>query len=71
MFNANQCTGKDLDTLIRTALLHRELSPGVAAAIARYRAKARLTVDEQRQLEILDSALADGCIAPIRSGLRH
>ena len=69
MFNANQCTGKDLDTLVRTALLYGELSPGVAAAIARYRSKSRLNANEQRQLEILDNAIMDGCIVPIQTGL--
>ncbi len=65
MFNATQCTGKDLEVLVRTALTHRELSPGVAAAIERYRSKPCLTAIEERQLAILDSAIADGCIVPI------
>lgn len=66
MFNANQFTGKNLEGLVRAALTHRELSPGVAAAIERYRSKPRLTNSEERQLAILDSAIADGCIVPIQ-----
>lgn len=57
--------GYDLESLVRTALMHRELSPGVATAIASYRAKAELTATEKRQLEILDRAVADGCIVAI------
>ena len=67
MFNTNQFTGKNLEGLVRTALTHRELSPGVAAAINRYRIKPQLTNAEERQLAILDSAIADGCIMPIRA----
>lgn len=67
MFNANQFNGKSLEVLVRTALTHGELSPGIAVAIERYREKSRLTAIEQRQLEILDNAIADGCIVPIDS----
>lgn len=65
MFNATQFTGKNLEALVRNALTLRELSPGIAAAIEEYRSKSRLTAAEERQLEILDSAIADGCIVPI------
>ncbi|MBT9310772.1 hypothetical protein [Leptothoe kymatousa] len=65
MFNTNQFTGKNLEGLVRIALTHRELSPGVAAAIKTYRVKPQLTNAEERQLAILDSAIADGCIVPI------
>ncbi len=69
MFNPSQFVGKDLEVLVRTALFHRELTPGVVAAIERYRTKPGLTAVEQRQLEILDNAIADGCIValPIQS----
>lgn len=66
MFDTAQFSGKDLEVLVRTALTHRELSPGVAMAVAYYRAKSRLTAVEQQQLAILDSAIADGCIVPIQ-----
>ncbi|MEM1252071.1 MAG: hypothetical protein AAGI69_06525 [Cyanobacteria bacterium P01_H01_bin.21] len=62
MFNASQFADKNLEVLVRTALLHGELAPGVAIAIQRYRAEKRLTTAEQRQLAILDSAIADGCV---------
>lgn len=62
MFNTAQLVGKDLEVLVRTALLHGELSPGIARAIASYQAKPRLTTVEKRQLEILERAIADGCI---------
>lgn len=65
MFNTAQLAGKDLEVLVRTALLHGELSPGIAMAIASYRASPRLTATEKRQLEILDQAIADGCIVPV------
>ena len=67
MFNATQFVGKDLEVLVRTALLHGELAPGVGQAVAQYRAKSDLTAAEQRQLEILDNAIADGCIVAVRA----
>lgn len=66
MFNVTQFAGQNLDFLVRTALTHRELSPGVAAAIERHRSKDSLTASEERQLAILDSAIADGCIIPVQ-----
>ncbi|MEA5465123.1 hypothetical protein [Leptothoe sp. PORK10 BA2] len=65
MLNTVQFVGKDLEVLVRTALLHGELSPGIARAIASYQAKAQLTAAEKRQLEILERAIADGCIVPV------
>ena len=65
MFNASQFTGKSLEVLVRTALLHGELAPGVAVAIERYCAANKLTATEQRQLAILDSAIADGCVLTV------
>lgn len=65
MFNTAQLIGKDLEGLVRIALTNRELSPGVAAAIASYREKSDLTATQQRQLEILDRAIADGCITMV------
>ena len=50
---------------MRTALIYGALAPGVAAAIDCYRAKPSLTGVEQRQLQILDSAIADGCIVSV------
>ena len=67
MFNTSQFAGKDLESLVRIALVHGELSPGVAVAIQSYRAKSGLTLVERRQLEILDSAIADGCVTPIQT----
>ncbi|MBE9066829.1 hypothetical protein IQ260_09205 [Leptolyngbya cf. ectocarpi LEGE 11479] len=66
MFDTAQFASKDLEILVRTALTHGELSPGVAMAVEDYRAKSGLTAVEQRQLTILDSAIADGCIVPIQ-----
>lgn len=65
MSQSKQFTGNTLEVLVRTALTHRELSPGVAAAIERYRSTSTLTAIEKRQLQILDSAIADGCIVPV------
>ncbi len=57
---------KGLESLVRTAMTHRELSPGVAAQINRYRKqKSKLSCEEQRLLSILDDAISDGCIVPI------
>lgn len=65
MFNVNQLTGKNLEFLVRTALMNRELSPGAAVAIEKYQQSSSLSTVEQRQLQILDSAIADGCVIPI------
>ncbi|MEM7062359.1 MAG: hypothetical protein AAF572_04255 [Cyanobacteria bacterium P01_B01_bin.77] len=66
MFDTAQFASKDLEVLVRTALIHGELSPGGAMAVEYYRTKSNLTAIEQRQLRILDSAIADGCIVPIQ-----
>jgi hypothetical protein len=65
MFNTSQFVGKDLEVLVRTALVNGELAPGVALAVERYRKKSGLTAIEKRHLQILDNAIADGCIVPI------
>ncbi len=67
MFGTSQFVGKDLEVLVRTALTHRELAPGVALALDQYRYKTRLSATEKRQLEILDHAIADGCVAAVRT----
>ncbi|EKV01444.1 hypothetical protein Lepto7375DRAFT_3615 [Leptolyngbya sp. PCC 7375] len=66
MFNTSQFVGKDLEVLVRTALTHGELAPGIALAVERYRSKSSLTVVEQRQLQILDSAISDGCVVAVQ-----
>ncbi len=53
-----------LESLVRTAMKNGELAPGVAAQVNRYRA-SRLTCEQKRLLEILDDAIASGCIVPI------
>ncbi len=65
MFNTSQLVGKDLEVLVRTALMNGELTPGVAQAVEQYRKKNSLTTVEKRQLQILDSAIADGCIVTV------
>ena len=67
MFNTSQLANDDLDILVRTALTHGKLDPDITAAIETYRAKSGLTAVEQRQLEILDNAIADGCIVSIQA----
>ncbi|NEQ48917.1 MAG: hypothetical protein F6K11_02130 [Leptolyngbya sp. SIO3F4] len=67
MFNSTQLFGKDLESLVRTALFHKELSPGVSAAIENYRAKSGLSTAEKRQLEIFDRAINDGCITKVQN----
>ena len=67
MLSASHFSGKTLEFLVRTALTHRELSPGIAAAVEGYRKNTQLTATEKRLLEILDSAILDGCIVPIKS----
>ena len=66
MFRPSKLTANNLEFLIRTALSNQELAPGVAAEIERYRTSIQLTADEKRYLAILDDALADGSIQPIR-----
>lgn len=65
MFNTSQFVGKDLEILVRTALTHGELAPGIALAVERYRTQSNLTAVEKRQLQILDNAIADGCIVVV------
>ncbi|MEL6493206.1 MAG: hypothetical protein AAFQ95_24910 [Cyanobacteria bacterium J06621_3] len=55
---------KGLESLVRTAMTHGELAPGVAAQVNRYR-NNKLSCEEQRLLAILDDAISDGCITPI------
>ncbi|MBX2862747.1 MAG: hypothetical protein KTR27_04265 [Leptolyngbyaceae cyanobacterium MAG.088] len=69
MFNTSQFVGKNLEVLVRTALTNGELTPGAALAIEHYRQKSNLTRVEQRQLQILDHAIADGCIVAIQPKL--
>ena len=67
MANTTQVIGENLEFLVQTALTHGELSPGVATAIEKCRQNSRLTTVERRYLKILEGAIADGCIAPIKS----
>ena len=53
-----------LESLVRSAMTHGELSPGVAAQIDRYRS-GKPSCEEKRMLAILDDAIADGCVVPI------
>lgn len=55
-----------LESLIRTAMMNGELSPGVAARINHYR-RGRLSCEDQRLLAILDDAIGDGCVVPIEN----
>ncbi|MFG6094997.1 hypothetical protein SPB21_07090 [Leptothoe sp. ISB3NOV94-8A] len=45
--------------------MNKELSLDVAVAIEKYRQGSSLSAAEHRHLQILDSAIADGCIIPI------
>jgi hypothetical protein len=65
MFQPSNLAAHNLEFLVRTALSHGELAPGVAANINRYRAKPYLTAEERRYLAILEDAIADGCIRPL------
>ena len=51
-----------LESLVRTAMLHRQLSPGVAEAIEQYQQNRCLSPQEQRYLEIFRAALSQGDI---------
>ncbi|NEP15416.1 MAG: hypothetical protein F6J97_00755 [Leptolyngbya sp. SIO4C1] len=62
MFKSSNRASNSLESLVRTALSHGELSPGAAAEINRYRTGGRLSAEEQRYLAILEDAIADGCI---------
>ena len=53
-----------LEFLVRTAMTNRELAPGVAAQIGRYR-NGKLSCEDRRILAILDDAIADGCVVPV------
>lgn len=55
---------RNLEALVRTAIAHKELSPGVAAQIHQYR-NGKLTCKEQRMLAILDDAIANGHITTV------
>jgi hypothetical protein len=65
MIRPSLLNAKSLEVLVRTALSSRELSPGVAAEINRYRTSAQLTQEEHRYLAILEDAITDGCIQPV------
>lgn len=54
----------NLESLIRTAIAHKELSPGAAMQINQYR-NGKLTCKERRMVAILDDAIANGCVVPI------
>jgi hypothetical protein len=54
----------NLDSLVRTAIAHKELSPGVAAQINQYR-NGKLTCKERRMLAVLDDAIASGHVTTI------
>ncbi len=54
----------ELESLVRTAMLNGELSPGVAAQVEQYRA-GKPSCEERRMLAILDDAIADGCVIPV------
>ena len=54
----------NLESLVRTAMTNRELAPGVAMQVSRYRT-AKLTCQERRLLAILDDAIADGCVSVV------
>ncbi|MEL6247099.1 MAG: hypothetical protein AAFQ61_12885 [Cyanobacteria bacterium J06626_23] len=71
MFRSSKLDLNNLEFLVRTALSNGELSPGVAAEIARYRASAQLSADASRYLAILDDAIADGCIQPVGGVISH
>lgn len=54
----------NLELLVRTAIDHKELSPGVAKQINQYR-NGKLTCKEKRMIAILDDAIASGHITAI------
>ncbi|MGB3789017.1 MAG: hypothetical protein WA949_13480 [Phormidesmis sp.] len=54
----------NLESLVRTAIAHKELSPGVAAQINQCR-NGKLTCKERRMIAILDDAIANDHIIPI------
>lgn len=55
---------KKLESLVRIAIMHKELSPGVAAQINQCR-NGKLTCKERRIMAILDDAIASGHVVPI------
>lgn len=63
-FKSVKSNSNGLESLVRTAMTNRELAPGVAVQVSRYRA-AKLTCQERRLLAILDDAIADGCISVV------
>ncbi|MEM9948713.1 MAG: hypothetical protein AAF810_21990 [Cyanobacteria bacterium P01_D01_bin.36] len=52
---------KSLEALVRTALFHGELAPGVAKQIEAYRVDS-ISRKEARLLEILDDVITDGLV---------
>jgi len=63
-FKSAKSKSNNLESLVRTAMANRELAPGVAMQVGRYRA-AKLTCQERRLLAILDDAIADGCVSVV------
>ncbi|MEM8503127.1 MAG: hypothetical protein AAF716_08245 [Cyanobacteria bacterium P01_D01_bin.1] len=55
---------KNLDLLVRTAIAHKELSPGVAAQVNQYR-NGKLSCKERRMIAVLDDAIASGHITAV------
>lgn len=62
---AHSSKSESLETLVRIALINRELAPGVAKQINSYRSE-NLSAYQQRLLAILDDAIADQCIIVIQ-----
>lgn len=58
----------NLESLVRTALLHKELAPGVAKQINVYRSE-KLDGYKQRLLAILDDAIANQHIVIIQPAI--
>ena len=58
----------NLESLVRTALLHKELAPGVAKQINVYRSE-KLDGYKQRLLAILDDAIANKHIVIIQPAI--
>ena len=71
MFRSSKLDLNKLEFLVRTAITNGELSPGIAAEIARYRASAKLPAEAIRYLAILDDAISDGCIQLVDNVYSH
>lgn len=64
-FKSAKSKSSNLESLVRTAMINRELAPGVAMQVSRYRMAKKLTCQERRLLAILDDAIADGCVSVV------